>query len=58
MQIGIDIISKTIDPYKTYDYIKKDGIDKIFILYDVYSEEQANKIKELVINKISDGDVK
>lgn len=56
---GIDKnkIKYTENPYDTIKYLKE-KTDKIFILYDVYSENQALKIKQSIKDKINAGGLK
>lgn len=51
-------IKYTDNPENTPKYIKVKGYDKIFILYDVYSADQAFKIKDDIKEKIISGELK
>ena len=50
-------IKYTSNPYDTPNFITKKGIDKIFILHDVYSADQAFKIREDIKDKIVSGEI-
>lgn len=50
-------IKYTNDPYDTPNLITTTGIDKIFILHDVYSADQAFKIRTDIKEKIVSGEI-
>lgn len=50
-------IKYTSDPYDTPNHITTKGINKIFILHDVYSADQAFKIRADIKQKIVSGEI-
>ena len=50
-------IKYTNDPYDTPNHITTNGIDKIFILHDVYSADQAFEIRADIKQKIVSGEI-